>query len=53
LSGRIQFDAGCKTIELRTGDSVIIEGKVAHRATALEHSEVLDLFVPSREDYTQ
>jgi quercetin dioxygenase-like cupin family protein len=30
LSGRIQFDAGGKTIELRTGDSVIIEGKVAH-----------------------
>jgi quercetin dioxygenase-like cupin family protein len=53
VSGRIQFDAGGKTIELRTGDSVIVEGNVAHRATALEDSEVLDLFVPSREDYAQ
>lgn len=51
VTGRIQFDGGGKTIELRSGDSVIVEGNVEHRATALEDSEVLDVFVPFREDY--
>jgi quercetin dioxygenase-like cupin family protein len=51
VTGRIQFDADGKTIELRSGDSVIVEGNVEHRATALEDSEVLDVFAPFREDY--
>jgi quercetin dioxygenase-like cupin family protein len=51
VTGRIQFDVDGKTIELRTGASVIVEGNVEHRATALEDSEVLDVFVPCREDY--
>jgi quercetin dioxygenase-like cupin family protein len=51
VSGRIRFDGDGKTIELRTGDSVIVEGNVEHQATALENSEVLDVFAPYREDY--
>jgi quercetin dioxygenase-like cupin family protein len=51
VTGRIQFDVDGKTIELRTGASVIVDGNVEHRATALEDSEVLDVFVPCREDY--
>jgi quercetin dioxygenase-like cupin family protein len=53
VTGRIQFDGDGKTVELRSGDSVIVEGNVEHRATALEDSEVLDLFAPYREDYAQ
>jgi quercetin dioxygenase-like cupin family protein len=53
VSGRIQFDGGDERIELRTGDSVIVEGNVEHQATALEDSEVLDVFAPYREDYAQ
>jgi quercetin dioxygenase-like cupin family protein len=53
VSGRIQFDGDDNTIELRTGDSVIVEGNVEHQATALEDSDVLDVFAPYREDYAQ
>jgi hypothetical protein len=53
VTGRIQFDGDGRTIELRRGDSVIVEGKVEHQATALEDSEVLDVFAPYREDYAQ
>jgi quercetin dioxygenase-like cupin family protein len=53
VTGRIQFNSKCKTIELRRGDSVIVEGNVEHQATALEDSEVLDVFAPYREDYAQ
>jgi quercetin dioxygenase-like cupin family protein len=52
-SGRIQFDGDDKTIDLRTGDSVIVQRNVEHQATALEDSEVLDMFAPCREDYAQ
>ncbi|HUD63504.1 MAG TPA: cupin domain-containing protein [Candidatus Sulfotelmatobacter sp.] len=51
VTGRIEFDGDGKTIELRSGDSVIVEGNVEHQATALEDSEVLDVFAPYREDY--
>jgi quercetin dioxygenase-like cupin family protein len=51
VSGCIQFTAEGKTFELRSGDSILAEGAVEHRATALEDSEVLDIFVPYRSDY--
>src|SRR5580658_1261401 len=53
VTGCILFDADGKTVELRGGDSVIVAGSVEHQATALEDSEVLDVFVPYREDYAQ
>lgn len=51
VSGRIQFVGDGKTIELRSGDSVIVKGDVEHWATALEDSEVLEGFTPYREGY--
>ncbi len=53
VNGRILFCAEGKSIELSSGDSVVVEGNVEHRATALEDSEVLDVFVPHRADYTE
>jgi quercetin dioxygenase-like cupin family protein len=53
VTGRIQFNSKGKTIELRSGDSVMVRGNVEHQATALEDSEVLDVFAPYREDYAQ
>ena len=50
VSGRIQFVGDGKTIELRSGDSVIVKGNVEHWAAALEDSEVLDVLTPYRED---
>jgi quercetin dioxygenase-like cupin family protein len=51
VTGHIQFKGDGKTIELHAGDSVIVKGNIEHQATALEDSEVLDVFVPFRIDY--
>lgn len=50
-SGRVRLEAEGKTWELGAGDSVAVEGGVEHCASALEDSEVLDVFTPYREDY--
>jgi quercetin dioxygenase-like cupin family protein len=53
VRGSILFTAGGKTVELHPGDSVIAPGGMEHQATALEDSEVLDVFNPYREDYAR
>jgi quercetin dioxygenase-like cupin family protein len=53
VTGRIVFVGDGETIELRSGDSVIVKGNVEHQAAVLEDSEVLDVFAPCREDYAQ
>lgn len=53
VTGCILFTAGGRTIEMRSGDSVVVEGGVAHQATATEDSEVLDVFVPYRKEYAE
>ena len=49
--GCIRFEAEGRSWEMRTGDSIVVEGGVEHEAAALEPSEVLDVFTPWREDY--
>jgi len=49
--GHIRFQAEGKAWEMRVGDSVVVEGGVEHQASAIEDSEVLDVFTPYREDY--
>lgn len=51
VRGHIRFQAQGKTWELRAGDSVVVDGGVEHEASALEPSEVLDIFTPYRQDY--
>jgi quercetin dioxygenase-like cupin family protein len=53
ISGHIRFEAGGKSWELRSGDSVVVDGGVEHQASALAKSEVLDIFTPSREEYAR
>jgi quercetin dioxygenase-like cupin family protein len=53
VRGRIEFIGGGKTLIMRSGDSLLVEGNVEHQAKALEDSEVLDVFAPCRSDYTQ
>jgi quercetin dioxygenase-like cupin family protein len=36
---------------MRAGDSVVVDGGVEHQASAVESSEVLDVFTPLREEY--
>ena len=38
---------------MRSGDSIVVNGSIEHQASALENSEVLDVFTPYREDYAR
>ena len=53
VTGHILFTASGRSIEMHSGDSIVVDGDVEHQATALEDSEVLDVFVPYRNDYAQ
>jgi quercetin dioxygenase-like cupin family protein len=51
VRGRIRFEQPEGVVELVPGDSLMIPGGVEHQASAMEESEVLDIFTPMREDY--
>jgi quercetin dioxygenase-like cupin family protein len=51
ISGSIRVDIDGKVFDVRAGDSFVVDGDVEHQASALEPSEVLDVFTPVREDY--
>jgi quercetin dioxygenase-like cupin family protein len=51
ISGAIRVDIAGKVFDVHAGDSFIVDGGVEHQASALEASEVLDVFTPTREDY--
>ena len=51
VKGKIRVDMGAKTFDVGAGDSFVVDGGVEHQASALEESEVLDVFTPVREDY--
>ncbi len=51
VRGHILFQAQGKSWEMRSGDSIVIEGGIEHEASAFEPSEVLDVFTPYRQDY--
>ncbi|HEY6375551.1 MAG TPA: cupin domain-containing protein [Edaphobacter sp.] len=51
ISGAIRVDVDGKVFDAQAGDSFIVDGNVEHQASALEASEVLDVFTPTREDY--
>jgi quercetin dioxygenase-like cupin family protein len=53
IRGRIRFICGTETFEMSAGDSFIVPGGTEHEASALAESEVLDFFVPFREDYAR
>jgi quercetin dioxygenase-like cupin family protein len=53
VRGHIQFTGGDKTFDARTGDSFVVPGGIEHQASAVEESEVLDVFSPFRNDYAE
>jgi quercetin dioxygenase-like cupin family protein len=36
---------------MRAGDGIVVDGGVEHEASAVEASEVLDVFTPYRQEY--
>ena len=53
IRGHLKFSGGDRVFDARTGDSFVVPGGVEHQASALEDSEVLDVFTPAREDYAE
>lgn len=53
IRGAIRVDVDGEIFEVRAGDSFIVDGGIEHEASALEASEVLDVFTPTREDYRE
>jgi quercetin dioxygenase-like cupin family protein len=53
VSGTIRVDVDGRTFDVHAGDSFVVDGGVEHQASALEESEVLDVFTPVREDYRE
>jgi quercetin dioxygenase-like cupin family protein len=53
VSGAIRVDVDGRVFDVRAGDSFVVDGGVEHQASALEPSEVLDVFTPVREDYRE
>jgi quercetin dioxygenase-like cupin family protein len=53
IQGHLRFINGDETFDVHAGDSFVVPGGVEHQASALEASEVLDVFTPSREDYME
>ena len=51
ISGRLQVTISGETFEIGAGDSFVVRGGVAHQASALEDSVVIDVFTPCRSDY--
>jgi quercetin dioxygenase-like cupin family protein len=54
VKGAIKVEVdGEPPFEVHAGDSFVVNGGVEHQASALEESEVLDVFTPVREDYRE
>ena len=51
VKGAIRVDVGGTAFDVRAGDSFVVDGGVEHQASALEPSEVLDVFTPVRAEY--
>ncbi len=51
VRGHIRFEHPGGVFDVLPGDSFLVPGNVEHQASALEDSEVLDIFTPMREDY--
>ena len=51
IRGRLIFTRGDEKFEVLSGGTFVVAGGIEHQATALEDSEVLDVFAPPRKDY--
>src|SRR5450756_1443176 len=47
--GKIHVEFSGRSFDCGAGESFVVEGGVIHQASALEESEVLDVFTPVRE----
>lgn len=53
LSGALRFGIGGREIVVRAGETLQIPPNEPHSAVAIEDTEVLDLFAPTRSDWLE
>jgi quercetin dioxygenase-like cupin family protein len=53
VRGRVIFEIGGETRELRAGDGYLAGSNVPHAVTALEPSVAIDIFSPPRMEYLE
>lgn len=53
VKGGLRVEVGEESFDVFAGDSFVVDGGVEHQASALQASEVLDIFTPVREDYRE
>jgi quercetin dioxygenase-like cupin family protein len=51
VSGHLKVTCAGETFYVRSGDSFLVRGGVEHQASALEPTQVIDVFTPCRNDY--
>lgn len=51
VRGRVIFEVGDETRELKGGDSWLVPSNVPHRVTALEDTVAIDVFSPVRTEF--
>jgi len=51
VSGRMTFEIGDETRDLKAGDCWMVPSNVPHKVTALEPCVFVDVFSPPREEY--
>lgn len=51
LSGEFTYQVEGKKFEMRTGDSVVVDGGKMHGCTCVKAGTLLDIFSPMREDF--
>ena len=51
LKGKLKFFTDTREFIGQPGDSYVFDPNEKHGATAIEHSEVLEIFSPARDDY--
>lgn len=51
VKGKIHVDVAGRIFDVGAGESFVVDGGVEHQASALEESEVLDVFTPMRDEY--
>lgn len=51
MSGRMKFEIGDETFEVKPGDAWMIPSGVPHEVTTIEKSLVIEAFSPPREDW--
>jgi quercetin dioxygenase-like cupin family protein len=53
VRGMLRVEVAGEIFDVSAGDSFVVDGGVEHQASALDASEVLDVFTPVREDYRE